>query len=64
MAELDDSITATQTRHYVSTVYAGLEIPDEEWKQFYEHMGHSETINKNVYQSPLAIKEVTQVGRF
>ena len=64
MAGLDNSITATQMRHYVATVYAGLEIPDEERKQFYEHMGHSEAINKNVYQSPLAVKEVIQVGGF
>ena len=27
-------------------------------------MGHSETINKNVYQCPLAVQEVTQVGKF
>ncbi|MCG7875156.1 MAG: hypothetical protein N0C90_02355 [Candidatus Thiodiazotropha endolucinida] len=64
MAELDNSITATQMRHYVATVYAALEIPDEERKQFYEHMGHSEAVNKNVYQSPLALKEVVQVGGF
>ena len=64
MAELDISITATQMRHYVATLYAGLEIPDDERKRFYEHMGHTESINKDVYQSPLAIKEVTQVGRF
>ena len=64
LAELDSSITATQMRHYVSTVYAGLEIPDNERGQFYEHMGHSEAINKNVYQSPIAMKEVVQVGGF
>ena len=64
LAGLENSITATQMRHYVATVYAGLEIPDEERKQFYEHMGHSEAINKNVYQSPLAVKEVIQVGGF
>lgn len=64
MAELDNSITATQMRHYVATVYAALEIPDEERKQFYEHMGHSEAVNKNVYQSPLAVKEVIKVGGF
>ena len=64
LAELDNSITATQMRHYVATIYAALEIPDEERKQFYEHMGHSEAVNKNVYQSPLAVKEVIQVGGF
>ena len=64
LAGLDNSITATSMRHYVATVYAGLEVSDEERKRFYDHMGHTEAINKDVYQSPLAIKEVTQVGRF
>ena len=27
-------------------------------------MGHSESINKNVYQCPIAIREITEVGQF
>ena len=27
-------------------------------------MGHSESINQNVYQCPLAIQEITRVGSF
>ena len=64
MAQLGESITATQMRHYTSTVYAGLEVSDADRRRFYDHMGHTESMNKDVYQSPLAIKEVTQVGRF
>ncbi|GFO41921.1 hypothetical protein PoB_006842600 [Plakobranchus ocellatus] len=31
---------------------------------FYRHMGHSEANNKNVYQCPLAVNEITRVGHF
>ena len=40
------------------------EIPQDQRAAFYKHMGHTENVNKEVYQCPLAIKEVTQVGRF
>jgi len=29
---------------------------------FYKHMGHSSTVNANVYQTPLAEAEITHVG--
>ena len=63
MAGLDNSFTATSMRHYVATVYAGMEVSDEERNGFYDHMGHTEAINKDVYQSPLAVKEDMQVGQ-
>ena len=40
------------------------EIPEDQRAAFYKHMGHTENVNKEVYQCPLGIKEVTQVGRF
>ena len=61
MAGLDNTITATSMRHYVATVYTGMEVSDEERKGFYDHMGHTEAINKDVCQSPLAVKEAMQV---
>ncbi|XP_035827140.1 uncharacterized protein LOC101860428 isoform X2 [Aplysia californica] len=57
-------LIADKFRHRVSTLYAQLELPEEQRDIFYRHMGHSETINKNVYQCPLAVREVTQVGKF
>ena len=57
-------LIADKFRHRVSTLYAQLELPTEQRDIFYRHMGHSETINKNVYQCPLAVQEVTQVGKF
>ncbi|XP_060085309.1 uncharacterized protein LOC132564693 [Ylistrum balloti] len=63
-ADILSHINATSMRHRASTIYAALDIPENERRLFYQHMGHSEDINKNVYQCPLAIQEVTKVGKF
>ena len=57
-------LIADKFRHRISTIFANLEVPEEQRQLFYSHMGHSEQMNKNVYQCPLAIREVTQVGKF
>ena len=56
-------LTATGMRHRVSTLYALLDIPEQERQLFYKHMGHSAEINSSIYQSPLALMEVTKVGK-
>nr|XP_054771810.1 uncharacterized protein LOC129279772 [Lytechinus pictus] len=61
--ENKEQLNATRNRHRISTIYAALELPPEEQALFYKHMGHSEDINKNVYQTPMAIQEITKVGR-
>ena len=33
-------------------MYAALDLPQSHQDAFYKHLGHSETINKNVYQAP------------
>ena len=57
-------ITANDMRHRAATLYASLDIPERERQAFYAHMGHSESINKNIYQCPAAVKEVLVVGKF
>ena len=57
-------LIADKYRHRASTLFAMTEIPDDQRPCFYKHMGHTESVNKEIYQCPLAIKEVTQVGRF
>ena len=57
------TITATKLRHYSSTRYAALEIPEGHREHFYKHMGHSKKINESIYQAPLAEIEVTVVGK-
>ena len=56
-------INATNNRHRVSTLYASLNLPKDERQLFYTHMGHSEDINKDIYQAPLAIISITKVGK-
>ena len=57
-------ITATKMRHHASTLYALLDIPEQERQSFYRHMGHSREINQHVYQCHLGVQELTKVGRF
>ena len=60
---LSKTLNATGMRHKISTMYAQLEVPEEKRQAFYKHMGHSENINKNVYQTPLVLQELTHVGK-
>ena len=52
--EKPDLLIADKFRHRLSTLYAVLELPANEREAFYRHMGHSEAMNKHVYQCPLA----------
>ena len=58
-----NKLTATSNRHRVSTLFAMLDLPLRDRELFYEHMGHSQAINQNVYQAPPALLEITKVGR-
>ena len=57
-------ITATQYRHRASTLYAQLDVSESHRSVFYKHMGHASEINSEVYQCPLAVTEITHVGRY
>ena len=63
-AQIDnpDKMTATKMRHRVSTLYAGLDVSENDRTLFYKHMGHSSAVNANIYQTPLAEAEITHVG--
>ena len=62
--EKPELLIADKFRHRLSTMYALLDLPPSEREAFYRHMGHSEAINKHVYQCPLSISEVVNVGGF
>ena len=55
-------LTATKNRHRISTLYATMEVPEAERSLFSSIMGHSSTINEDIYQPPQAIMEVLKVG--
>lgn len=55
-------VTATKNRHRVSTMFALMDVPENDRQFIYKHLGHSEETNKNIYQTPLALKELTVVG--
>jgi len=55
-------VTATKQRHRISTLYASLDVSETERPMFYQHLGHSAEMNANVYQAPLAEKEIRLVG--
>ena len=57
-----EQLTATKMRHRISTLYAAMDVPTEERQYFYKHMGHSQKINENIYQAPLAEVEILKVG--
>jgi len=56
-------ITATKNRHFVSTYYSNLELPENERELFYQHMGHSKSTNAENYQCPPALRELVTVGK-
>ena len=58
------TITATKNRHKMSTKYAMLDMSESEKESFYNHMGHSKTMNQNRNQCPPSLKEITSVGKF
>ena len=56
------SLTATQLRHYSSSEYEARHGGTSDNSAFYEHMGHSETMNKRVYQVPRAEQTLLTVA--
>ncbi|XP_057293307.1 uncharacterized protein LOC130621949 isoform X3 [Hydractinia symbiolongicarpus] len=58
-----DQLIATNNRHRISTLFASLDLPRQDRELFFSHMGHSEKINQDTYQAPLAIHTITKVGK-
>lgn len=57
------NITFTKNRHLISSLYSIMELPEDQRSSFYDHMGHSESMNKDRYQCPPAVQELTRVGK-
>ena len=63
-AGVTKNLTATKMRHRASTLFGELEMSLAQREFFYSHMGHSEDINKSVYQCPAGLNELHTVGSY
>ena len=50
------------TNKNISTVYASLDLTEQDRGLFFSHMGHSARVNAGRYQRPLAIQALVKVG--
>ena len=57
------NMKSTSNRHHLSTIFAAFDISKADREYFYKHMGHSAAINEQIYQAPLAMMEVTKIGK-
>ena len=56
-------LTATDNRHRISTLYAGMHMSREDRECFFKHMGHSEAVSRDNYQCPPGMEEIRVMGR-
>ena len=56
-------VTPTSRRIRLSTKYAALDIPNCDRQHWYKHLGHTEQVNKGMYQRPLANLVTEKAGK-
>ena len=57
------AINATRNRHRVASLLAKLQLSKQEQDLIFQHFGHSENINMNVYQAPLGAMQLKTTGQ-
>ena len=57
------AINATKNRHRVATILAKLKLSEQEKTLIYNHFGHSEKINQNVYQAAPGSLQLKRTGQ-
>ncbi|WAQ93515.1 hypothetical protein MAR_005986, partial [Mya arenaria] len=62
-ALVDLPVTATKVRHWMSTIYASLDMNQGEQQIFLDHMGHDSAINKENYQAPLGVRHTFRLEK-
>jgi len=56
-------VNAKKNRHLFSTRYATIDVPAGHHRStFYKHMGHSDSVNENIYQVLPAEAEILRVS--
>lgn len=62
-SKINIAVNATRMRHWLSTIYASLEMKPSDREIFLQHMGHGKDINKENYQCPPGIRTVCIMGK-
>ena len=57
------AINATRNRHRVASLLAKFHLSQKEKDLIFQHFGHSEHMNKNVYQAPPGSQQLQSTGR-
>ncbi|XP_065682293.1 uncharacterized protein LOC136095516 [Hydra vulgaris] len=61
---LKGAINATKNRHRVASLLAKLHLSKKEQELIFQHFGHSERMNKDVYQAPPVSMQLQTTGQF
>jgi len=57
------SFNATKNRHRIASILARLSLSDVEKQLVFQHFGHSESVNLNVYQSAAGSQQIASTGK-
>ena len=57
------AISATRNKHRGASLLAKLHLSQKEKGLIFQHFGHSEHMNKNVYQAPPGTQQLQSTGR-
>lgn len=57
------SFNATQNRHRMASILAKFSLNQQEMDLIYDHFGHSERMNRNVYQAAAGTQQLRTTGR-
>ena len=57
------TINATKNRHRVASLLAKFKLSEKEKELIFKHFGHSQKINKDVYQTPPGLLQIANTGQ-
>lgn len=57
------SFNATKNRHRIATLLARMNLNENEKKLIFQHFGHSQTMNEDVYQAAGGSRQIQSTGK-
>ena len=63
-AKICDNVNGTKNRHRVSSVIGSIALPENDKELIYEHFGHDDRINRDIYQVPQAERHLATTGKY